>query len=199
MANDGPCETKERRIHLKSNNRRQFDDNLIASLLSNSNRTDVYLLGYDVFRLKFKCYNGTKLLTSKQADSDLDAIFDPLSLSINQEEEQLILKDDMVPEPLLNPCRPGSRFGNNFKCTNPISPSSSSKERNDEYRNNNAKIAHNSPWICLGSQFLQASGQCVSSITGNRRSVSCGASYTYDETSDQCRQTFYDFPGYHQL
>ena len=25
-----------------------------------------------------------------------------------------------LPEPLLNPCRPGKRFANNFKCTNPL-------------------------------------------------------------------------------
>ena len=27
---------------------------------------------------------------------------------------------DNVPEALLNPCRPGSRYGNNYKCTNPL-------------------------------------------------------------------------------
>lgn len=27
---------------------------------------------------------------------------------------------EYVPEALLNPCRPGSRYGNNYKCTNPL-------------------------------------------------------------------------------
>ena len=143
MANVGPCETKERRPHLKSTKRRQFNDSF-ATYLSppdKNNRTAgvLFLLGYDVFKRHFKCYNVAKLRSTRKEEADLDALFDPLSLSAYWKHSTLI-DDYSLPDQLLNPCRPGSRSGINFKCANPILPSSNA--RNHPNNNGNTKIPY---------------------------------------------------------
>ena len=165
LTTSGPCGAKERRLPLKSTKRRQFNDNLIASSPSTTNRTNVFLLGYDVFKQKFDCYNVKKLLSTRQADADLDAIFDPLSLSAYWQYSTEAI-NDYLPDQLLNPCRPGSRSGINFKCANPILPSSNA--RNHPNNNGNTKIPYRPAWTCPNFEVLQANGQCIVSAVRRR-------------------------------
>ena len=166
LSNDGPCDDVKG-LTFKSTKRRQFNDSF-ATYLSppdKNNRTAgvLFLLGYDVFKRHFKCYNVAKLRSTRKEEADLDALFDPLSLSAYWKHSTLI-DDYSLPDQLLNPCRPGSRSGINFKCANPILRSSSLSA---ELHSENSKIPHRPAWVCSGSQVLQANGQCVSSRGAN--------------------------------
>jgi len=172
--NRGPCDdTKDHQIPFKSNKRRLDEENLISSSYATANRKKSFLLGYDVLKQKFDCYNVSKLFPSRQAEADLDAIFDPLSLSIthqnNNHSSAAAINDFSLTDQLLNPCRPGSRSGINFKCSNPILPSTSSSSSSstavsiNQSNNGNTKVPHRPAWVCSGSQVLRANGQCISS------------------------------------
>ena len=174
LSNDGPCDDVKG-LTFKSTKRRQFNDSF-ATYLSppdKNNRTaGVFLLGYDVFKRNFKCYNVAKLRSTRKEEADLDAPFDPLSLSAYWKHSTLI-DDYSLPDQLLNPCRPGSRSGINFKCANPILPSTSSSSSSssssstavsiNQNNNGNTKVPHRPAWVCSGSQVLRANGQCISS------------------------------------
>ena len=174
LTNRGPCDdTKDHLIPFKSNRRRLDEENLIASSPSTTNRKKSFLLGYDVFKQKFDCYNVTKLFPSRQAEADLDAIFDPLSLSFthqNKNHSSAAINEYSLPDQLLNPCRPGSRSGINFKCSNPILPSTSSPSnaRNHPNNNGNTKIPYRPAWTCPNFEVLQANGQCIVSAVRRR-------------------------------
>ena len=79
-------------------------------------------LDFDVFQLKTNC--------SSQNSFNEDFVFTDFDLyhqksfslvdSSDAHQPSYKVKTDVtaVPDKLLNPCRPGSRNGNNFKCTN---------------------------------------------------------------------------------
>ena len=103
------------------------------------------LLDFDVFQLKAKCSDPNSF---KEVDEELDSIYNhlypeydfyPVTLIYGDDREQLShrkgppmhnnvlqpywsyeMRNDLIPLPdqLLNPCRPGKRNRNNFKCTN---------------------------------------------------------------------------------
>lgn len=114
---------------------------LIDNKLHNNN-----FLGYDVFKRQAQCVDvsapESPYFTSFEEDSLLDSIFDQLypyydDYRVRLVQQNLLGKRNgteiadarqdsntagvfQLPGSLLNPCRPGSRNGNNFKCTNPL-------------------------------------------------------------------------------
>ena len=70
-------------------------------------------IDYDVFKLKMKCLE-TNLLEKREKLEENYVQLHPAYA----EEEQRPKEDVNRSDDLLNPCRPGKRNGNNFKCTN---------------------------------------------------------------------------------
>lgn len=103
-------------------------------------------LGFDVFRRRTQCVDTrspqSPYFTSRQEDAFLAATFNQLyanydsyrvslvstSLRRNETDAGPDRRQDIIntsgvfqlPGSLLNPCRPGARSGNNFKCTSPF-------------------------------------------------------------------------------
>lgn len=99
--------------------------------------------GFDVFLQTVGCVDirspGTVYYTSVEEDAFLDETFNELYPDYSDYRVQLVNRrrnatakrrqfglggifqvPSSFPEILLNPCRPGERNGNNFKCTNPL-------------------------------------------------------------------------------
>lgn len=97
-------------------------------------------LAFDVFSLTPRCFDThsatSPYFTSAKEDVFLSNTFDALYVydfyrvllaqqgSNNNRQDAntggLFQIPASLPEPLLNPCRPGARNGNNLKCTNPL-------------------------------------------------------------------------------
>jgi len=100
------------------------------------------LLGYDVFERRTVCVNVTAIGSPYfELDEDIDALDENYNQLLPEFDEfsrvsflnpagkrqgdalttgLIQLPSNFPKDPLLNPCRPGSRTGNNYKCTNPI-------------------------------------------------------------------------------
>ena len=98
------------------------------------------LLAFDVFLQRPRCFEANSptspYFVSAQEDAFLSSTFDALYMydfyrvSLFQTDDNNRRQDALtsgvfqvpssLPEPLLNPCRPGARNGNNLKCTNPL-------------------------------------------------------------------------------
>ena len=94
---------------------------------------------FDVFSLTSRCFDArsssSPYFTSAKEDAFLSNTFDALYVydfyrvhlvqqANNKRQDAntagLFQIPASLPEPLLNPCRPGARNGNNLKCTNPL-------------------------------------------------------------------------------
>lgn len=97
--------------------------------------------GYDVFRNRGICVDTSDENSpySLELEQDLDQFYNQMYpvhddyqfilIRMNRRYQKARRKQDSggvfrfptsVPDTLLNPCRPGERSGNNFKCTNPL-------------------------------------------------------------------------------
>ena len=70
-----------------------------------------FLFDFDVFQLKTKCTSAPNLLP-REEDEEKQHLDLPIYNRVNGDEP------NRFHDQLLNPCRPGKRNGNNFKCAN---------------------------------------------------------------------------------
>ncbi|XP_046441044.1 uncharacterized protein LOC124191993 [Daphnia pulex] len=159
------------------------------------------LFGYNIFHCQGECADmddpRTPYFSSPEENAILDDVFDraanePIKTKNNKSNTFLCAQrlsrkrrqgintfgifqqTSRIPTSLLNPCQPGGRNGNNFKCANPLVPSRPIRDVSKPV----------SPAFgCRPNDFLRATGQCGS----NRVPASCGPSYKFIKATNQCR------------
>ncbi|XP_046447337.1 uncharacterized protein LOC124196362 [Daphnia pulex] len=152
------------------------------------------LFGYNVFRPLGECVDmndpRTPYFSSPEENAILDDVFGRAANEPNnrfyraqrlsRKRRQgpntigIFQQPSRIPTSLLNPCQPGGRNGNNFKCANPLVPRRPVRDVSQPV----------SPAFgCRPNDFLQATGQCGS----NRGPASCGPSFQFIPATNQCR------------